>query len=141
MPTISIGTTGELGILLAGISFGVAMTVKVIKWVNEMIKARNGSGKKFDVDNLTRMQHDTICQEVKMNFDQGFKDLRDDVKTLGEQRSSEVRMIFKEIKANHTEVRDLFLQQGQRIASMESSVDSLQKHVDKLEVKVDKYGR
>lgn len=138
MPTIQIGTTGELGILLAGITFGVAMTVKVIKWIQDMIDARKGTGKKYEPHTsivedvmsrrnppITRTEHDNICKGVQMEFDKGFGMLREDIKTLGMERSDQVRLIFAEMKANHTEIRNMLQTQGERISSVETEVKNL----------------
>ena len=145
---VQIGTTGELGILIAGISIGVGATVKAIKWITEIIEARKGTGKKYDstiVDDvmkrttpsLTRIEHESICRGVQVEYDKGIQMLREDIKELGQKRSEEVRLIFEEMKSNQTETRNLFLEQGQRIASVETSISNMDKRMDKMEKKVD----
>ena len=139
MPTIHIGTTGEMGILIAGIMFGVFMTTKVIKWIQDMIDARKGTGKKYHHDmvdtvmrgsHLTRTEHDAICKGVQMEFDKGFGMLREDIKELGRKRTDEAKSIFAEIKANHTEIRNMLQTQGERISSVETEVKNVKGRVD-----------
>lgn len=130
---IEIGAAGEAGILIAGITVGVGMSVKIYKWINDMVDARLGRGKKYEappnVVPLSLTEHTEICKGVKMEFSDGFKSLSADIKALGEQRSQQVEKIYKEMKDNHTEVRNLFLTQGQRLSSVETEITNLKDKV------------
>ena len=132
---IEIGTTGEIGILFTGISIGVISAMKTIKWIYGIIDTRKAHERKNRCDenpidyimkspnsNVTRAEHDSLCKGVRMDFDAGIKDLREDIRRLSEVRSNEIHLIFKEIKENHTEVRNLFQTQGERIAGLEVKV-------------------
>lgn len=117
---IQIGTTGELGILIAGIMIGVACTVKTIKWIKEMVIARNNNG--GNGNGFGRQEHDAICRGVKMEFTEDFKQLRNDIVESSKERRHEIKQVFAQIEKNHTEVRNLFQQQGERIAALEAKV-------------------
>ena len=123
---VEIGTTGDMGILIAGIFVGAGMVVKMVKWWKEIEWARDGTGKKYEPSNgrssLTPEQHKHLCEASGKATGDALQAIQEEIKESNKQRREDVRLMFTTINGNHEDIKDRLSQQGERIASLETEV-------------------
>lgn len=127
MPVIEVGTTGDVGILIAGIMVGAGMTVKMIKWIKEIAGARSGTAPKHQPSNngrhyLTDDEHRKLCEAAGKATGDSLKEIQETIKEANRSRVQEVQRLFDKMDSNHDDLKDRLSKQGERIAKVETEV-------------------
>lgn len=127
MPTIQIGTAGEMGILIAGIMVGIYVTIKVIDWIKHIAGARDGTAPKYQPPSygrtyLTPEEHKRLCEAAGKATGDALKQIQKSIEQSNGERKSDIQLIFTKLGETHEDIKDRLSKHGERIASLETEM-------------------